>query len=88
MIRIGDADEHRLQLAHGDRLLMYTDGVTEAFSRREEAYGYERLTQWLAHEQASRSAAAMVDDLVADVARFVDGAEPSDDLTCLVLCRH
>lgn len=80
--------EHRLQLAPGDRLLMYTDGVTEAFSPREEAYGYERLTQWLAREHASPNALAMVDDLVADVARFVDGAEPSDDLTCLVLCRH
>lgn len=80
--------EHRLQLAPGDRLLMYTDGVTEAFSRREEAYGYERLTHWLAREHASPNARAMVDDLVADVARFVDGAEPSDDITCLVLCRH
>ena len=80
--------EHRLRLAPGDSLLMYTDGVTEAFSRREQAYGYERLRQWLAHDHASPIASAMVDDLVADVARFVDGAEPSDDLTCLVLCRH
>jgi serine phosphatase RsbU (regulator of sigma subunit) len=80
--------EHRLQLAPGDILLMYTDGVTEAFSRREEPYGYERLTQWLAYEQGNRNAAAMVDELVANVARFVDGAEPSDDLTCLVLRRY
>ena len=80
--------EHHLQLAPGDTLLMYTDGVTEAFSQHEEAYGNQRLYSWLSQEHAAINAKAMVEGLVLDVAIFVDGAEASDDLTCLVLCHH
>lgn len=80
--------EHHLQLAHGDTLLMYTDGVTEAFSLYEEAYGNHRLYSWLSQEHPAINAKAMVDGLVLDVASFVNGAEASDDLTCLVLCHH
>jgi len=78
--------EHRTRLQSGDTLLMYTDGVTEAFSPQEIAYGEERLVSWFANSQAQGMAASLVDDLVSDVARFVDGAEASDDLTCLILC--
>lgn len=78
--------QHRTQLEPGDTLLMYTDGVTEAFSPQEIAYGEARLSSWLSQNNEPGDAAALVDGLVRDVARFVDGAEASDDLTCLVLC--
>ena len=78
--------QHSTRLHPGDTLLMYTDGVTEAFSPQEIAYGEERLVSWFANSQAQGMAASLVDDLVSDVARFVDGAEASDDLTCLILC--
>lgn len=77
---------HSTRLHPGDTLLMYTDGVTEAFSPQEIAYGDDRLTSWFANSRAHGVAASLVDDLVNDVARFVDGAEASDDLTCLILC--
>jgi len=80
--------EHSTRLHSGDTLLMYTDGVTEAFSPQEIAYGEERLVSWFANSQAQGMAASLVDDLVSDVARFVDGAEASDDLTCLILCNR
>jgi sigma-B regulation protein RsbU (phosphoserine phosphatase) len=35
---------HRAELKHGDRLVLYTDGVTEAFNPSNEAYGEQRLT--------------------------------------------
>jgi serine phosphatase RsbU (regulator of sigma subunit) len=78
--------EHRTRLYSGDTLLMYTDGVTEAFSPQEIAYGEERLLSWFADSPAHCAASSLVDALVSDVARFVDGAEASDDLTCLILC--
>ena len=78
--------EHRTSLQPGDTLLMYTDGVTEAFSSQEIAYGDERLITWLTKSEANSTAAQLVDSLVTDVAHFVDGAEASDDLTCLILC--
>ncbi len=79
-------NEHITRLQPGDTLLMYTDGVTEAFSPQEIAYGEERLLSWFAASSSDGSAAQLVDHLVRDVARFVDGAEASDDLTCLILC--
>lgn len=79
--------EHHTQLALGESLMMYTDGVTEAFSRDDEAYGEHRLSQWFSSTAEQENAAQLVDALVSDVAQFVDGAEASDDLTCLILCR-
>lgn len=74
-------------LASGDALLLYTDGVTEAFSPLGEAYGEDRLYAWFTGIGPADSAASVIDGLVRDVAAFVDGAEASDDLTCLVLRR-
>lgn len=82
-----DYADHVATVEPGDALLLYTDGVTEAFSDHDEAYGDQRLRNWLAGTSPGDSAAAMIDGLVADVATFVAGAEASDDLTCLVLCR-
>jgi serine phosphatase RsbU (regulator of sigma subunit)/anti-sigma regulatory factor (Ser/Thr protein kinase) len=78
---------HCAEMERGDTLLLYTDGVTEAFSADGEAYGDMRLHDWFAAAMREENAAARVASLVASVASFVDGAEASDDLTCLVLCR-
>ncbi|MFN5047975.1 SpoIIE family protein phosphatase, partial [Roseateles sp.] len=74
------------RLHAGDTLLLYTDGITEAFDAAGRAYGEDRLFAWL---RASREpqAADKLASLVRDVADFVGGAEPSDDLTALLLCR-
>ncbi len=37
-------------LQPGDRLVLYTDGVTEAENAREQEYGEERLSGWLEGE--------------------------------------
>ncbi|MGL4410425.1 MAG: SpoIIE family protein phosphatase [Zoogloea sp.] len=79
--------EEKALMAEGDTLLLYTDGVTEAFSAKGEAYGDERLLRWFASVKQTESAAAVIDSLVRDVAAFVNGAEASDDLTCLILRR-
>jgi serine phosphatase RsbU (regulator of sigma subunit)/anti-sigma regulatory factor (Ser/Thr protein kinase) len=79
--------DHTAILEPGTTLLLYTDGVTEAFSRSGEAYGDDRLHAWLSAASSIDRAETLIEGLVADVAAFVDGAEASDDLTCLVLCR-
>jgi serine phosphatase RsbU (regulator of sigma subunit)/anti-sigma regulatory factor (Ser/Thr protein kinase) len=70
-----------------EALLLYTDGVTEAFNGASEAYGDDRLTAWMEAAAPDAAAGDLVTSLVADVAAFVDVEEASDDLTCLVLCR-
>nr|WP_315463346.1 SpoIIE family protein phosphatase [uncultured Rhodoferax sp.] len=76
------------RLDAGDRLLLYTDGVTEAFSPEGEEYGQQRLRQWFAHATPQHHARALIEDLVRDVHAFVRDAPASDDLTCLIVCRQ
>ena len=68
-------------LAPGDTFLMYTDGVTEAMSPENELYGRERLVHLL--RSGSRPIRDLVEQIVADVARFV-GDRPQRDDICLV----
>jgi serine phosphatase RsbU (regulator of sigma subunit)/anti-sigma regulatory factor (Ser/Thr protein kinase) len=82
-----DYTDRHAALAPGDTLLLFTDGVTEAFSASSEAYGDQRLNDWFLQSPLDSSAASQVEALVKNVEQFVDGAEASDDLTCLILCR-
>jgi sigma-B regulation protein RsbU (phosphoserine phosphatase) len=75
---------HAVDLAAGDRLVLYTDGVTEAFNGAAEAYGEQRL---VAEIQACGGgpAAAVVESICQSVARFAGDAAQSDDITLSVL---
>ena len=66
-------------------LVLYTDGIPEAVNVAGEAYGFERLEAVLASLPADCSAATATGAVMADVARFATGAEPSDDIAVLVL---
>jgi phosphoserine phosphatase RsbU/P len=71
-------------LMPGDALLLYSDGITEAFNPEGELYGTNRLEGVLDRERG-RGAAEIVGDILADTNRFVAGAEQADDITCLAL---
>jgi len=75
--------EASLDLQPGDALLLYTDGLTEAFSAAGEEYGEPRLTTALAGAKGGE-AAAVADHCIAAVEAFSVGAAQSDDMTCLV----
>jgi sigma-B regulation protein RsbU (phosphoserine phosphatase) len=78
--------EETLQLEHGDTLLLYTDGVTEAINPSEEEFKEERLETTL-KSTTFESCQQMIDTIKADVKTFADGAEQSDDITLLALKR-
>ena len=78
--------ESTLQLEHGDTLLLYTDGVTEAINPSEEEFREERLEQTL-QNMSQPTCQEMIDKIKADVKTFADGAEQSDDITLLALKR-
>lgn len=70
-------------LRHGDRLLVYTDGVTEARNARGRFFGLARLKRTF-----ERSAAGAPARLVAAIASAVERFEtrgPGDDATLLAL---
>ena len=72
------------QLAPGEVLLAYTDGVTEAQDKNHALYSGARLNQLLASAPIS-SAKAVVDFVRDDVHRFAAGAEQADDITLLAV---
>jgi sigma-B regulation protein RsbU (phosphoserine phosphatase) len=75
-----DIDSEKLTLQPGETLVLFTDGVSEAFDRNQELFGEERL---LAHLQAALGSNARETSLgVLDaVRRHADGAKQSDDIT-------
>lgn len=76
-----------LQLDHGDSLVMFTDGVTEAMNAQNEEFGEERLEDTLV-EVTMHNCQQIVEAIKADVAAFVGDAEQSDDITVLALKRQ
>ena len=78
--------EDTLQLEHGDTLVMFTDGVTEAMNGAEQEFGVERLDNILSG-MAGKGCQQIVEAVKAGVSDFVDDAEQSDDITMLVLKR-
>lgn len=76
--------DHAVQLLPGDRLVLYTDGVTEAFNSAEEAYGMDRLVEEVRAHGAG-AAAALVDRICRSVETFVGSEPQSDDITLIVL---
>ena len=78
--------EDTLLLGHGDALVMYTDGVTEAKNQKREEFGTERLDAIL-KGMPGKSSQQIIEAVKAGVADFVAGAEQHDDITMLVLKR-
>jgi len=72
----------KIQLKKGDQLLLYTDGVVEAFDLEETAYGEEKFENFL-HQSLNLPVETIIKKLFADVADFVNGAPQSDDITLL-----
>ena len=73
-----------LILSPGDTLVLYTDGVSEAFNPEDECYGNDRLLADLAGF-AGQSAAAVTAGLLGKVRDFANGAPQSDDIAILSL---
>lgn len=75
-----------LDLAPGQTLLFYTDGITEARDASDCEYGHERLER-LAASQGHLSPTELVKACRTDVSTFACGQQVSDDVTVLALRR-
>ncbi len=71
-----------IQLAPGDKIFQYTDGVTEAMNGKEELYGMERLGSVLRMNTAKKPEELLA-AVKADVDVFAGGAPQFDDITML-----
>lgn len=73
-----------VQLQPGDSLLLYTDGVTEAFNLEDELFGDERLIELL-RASAAPYPARLVEHVVGAVGHYAGSAPQADDITVLAL---
>ena len=69
-------------LEPGDRLIFYTDGLSEAQAPDDSFYGEDRLEALLGQPSEDLQAA-----ILTDVAAFIQGRALADDLTLLMLSR-
>ena len=72
-----------LNLRAGTRLILYTDGVTEAEDPEKGQYGEERLLDFAGSQPVCTSSEKMVLALASDVSLFTRGAEQNDDITIM-----
>jgi phosphoserine phosphatase RsbU/P len=78
-------EEAQVALGTGDLVVLYTDGVTEAMNARAEQFGEERLCEVVEAMPRGLSAREVAERLHRALGEFLDGREPQDDLTLLVL---
>ena len=99
---LGVMDEYQIrgktaQLDHGDSLILYTDGITEAFSPGGHIYGEDRLITAIqdvrkhAHyepEGTSNLAKIVLETIDQSVSSFISDDSLSDDQTLVVFSRQ
>ena len=71
-------------LGAGDRMVMYTDGITEAQSPTGEFFGRKRLRE-VVRAHAGAGCAELHEAILTAVSAFTEGAPQADDLTLVVL---
>ena len=69
-----------------DRLVLYTDGVTEAEDMKDREYGEARLEAWL-RANREETGRRLIDGVIAEVLEHCGAARPRDDMTLMCLGR-
>jgi sigma-B regulation protein RsbU (phosphoserine phosphatase) len=76
---------HTLEMAKGDRVLLYTDGVTDTFNAEGEAWGTARLDQACEGIEQGAGTEGFLQGVLGEMDRFAEGVPPTDDRTLVVL---
>lgn len=82
-----DVAAQRVELRPGERLILYTDGITDAQAPDGSRFGDERLRRTIAESCLSGTAADTCRAVIRSVLAFQGTASPADDLAFLVFRR-
>jgi serine phosphatase RsbU (regulator of sigma subunit) len=77
-----DYEEKKMNVSEGDRLFLYTDGITEAKNREGEDFGEVRLARFI-KENLDLHGKDFCDQLLNTVNKYADGTEINDDIAFL-----
>ena len=73
-----------IDIVKGDKIVMYTDGITEAENKEEDEYGEKRLIDHV-KRNLHLSPKELLDSIVNDVDNHADDISSQDDVTLLIL---
>ncbi|NGX54884.1 MAG: Phosphoserine phosphatase RsbU [Chlamydiae bacterium] len=76
--------DQSVQLASGDVVVFYTDGITEAHNEQNKLFGEERLVQ-LVKASEGQTPSEMIAAILKEVEKFVGDAPQHDDITMLIM---
>jgi serine phosphatase RsbU (regulator of sigma subunit) len=74
------------RVAPGEAILLFTDGITEAFNLSDEEYGESRLELFL-KKNRDLPRDKFIQDIIRDVLHFCGPARPGDDMTLVFVDR-
>ena len=77
-------DIGKIKMCKGDKILLYTDGVTEAHNEANELYGENRLVRLIKSDVAN-SPRAIISSISDDLVKFAGNRQQFDDITMLML---
>ncbi|OGV45401.1 MAG: hypothetical protein A2X46_00760 [Lentisphaerae bacterium GWF2_57_35] len=77
-------EDRELALNAGDKVVLYTDGVTEAINAAGEMYSLEKLVQ-IVEQYAAQDSTALMGSIKRELYSFMDGAAQRDDITMVVI---
>ncbi|MBN1577136.1 MAG: SpoIIE family protein phosphatase [Chitinispirillaceae bacterium] len=84
LLSIAEYCNETVRLEPGDKLLFYTDGLTEGYNGRGALYGVERLKEAFA-DCGDREVRSIIDTIVENQAGFREGTPLRDDFTLLCI---
>ncbi len=76
-------EEGKIRLSPGDRLVIFSDGITEAVSQEDEEFGDAALVE-LIKKHVGSSPEELLDLITEEVDRFTGPVPPVDDMTLIV----
>ena len=80
-------EDKEIMLKSGEKLFLYTDGITEAASKTGEMYGLARLKEMLI-ENRGENPDDLIEIINRDLMEFLEGMPILDDLTMFVIERE
>ncbi len=84
LIAAANFEEGEIHLERGDKVILYTDGITEAENGNKELFGANRLVN-VVLEHGMLPPKELQDKIIESVTTFSEGREQSDDMTMMVV---
>ncbi|MFN3694783.1 MAG: PP2C family protein-serine/threonine phosphatase, partial [Ignavibacterium sp.] len=77
-------NSNSIQLESGDKIIMFTDGVSEAMNPYSQEFSEERLEK-IARDTSELTSQDTMNRVREEIEEFVQGAAQSDDLTMMII---